>query len=397
VTRAVSIALAFALRATHSDAAPAATVPPSGTPELTVAPRPDGAAVRVPGTPTTLYINYDGALLQEGCGNDPTRNCSTLAHLFSGYVGPFYGNELQKMSILQAVRNAVSLYGIDVVATRPEAEVEYSMVLYGDLGDQSFAGIAPYIDCEDVWPRDTSFSAPFTTSNSGATVILQEAAHTWGLEHVDALTDILNPFVASGTKQLFRDECFEIVANTDLEPSPGICNVVHELFCATGEQNSHREMLHLFGPGTPDASPPTLEIVSPEQDATFVAPASVPLVGRVTDDRHPQVYQVHVQAGAVEFDSESGALGELVPLASLNEVPAGDYELVVTIADGGGNEASDVVNFTVLPEGSSLPGDDGAVSDAGFETEGGCRIPGPPRAPAVLAPLLLLFVRRRTR
>jgi hypothetical protein len=128
------------------------------------------------------------------------------------------------------------------------------MVLYGDLGDQDFAGIAPYVDCGNLWPNDTCFAGAYLGSNIGATVILQEAAHTWGLEHVNSEFDNLHPFVAQPTPY-FQDKCNKIVANTDLVEIGGVCNSVHEMFCEAGYQNSYQELLYLFGPASPTPSP----------------------------------------------------------------------------------------------------------------------------------------------
>src|SRR5690606_3524356 len=104
------------------------------TPPLPLAPRPDVPRAPRRGTPEILYINFDGAVLQAGCGNDSRYDCSTLAGLFDGYVGPFTGNLNQRMAILQATRKAVADFGIRVVVDRPPDDQDYTMVLYGDLG-----------------------------------------------------------------------------------------------------------------------------------------------------------------------------------------------------------------------------------------------------------------------
>ena len=384
--------------ATPSAIPPAPPVAPRalGPRPVSDGPRPQA---RTPGTPTTLYINFDGALLQSGCGNDPAGNCSTLAGLFGGYVGPFGGNEAQKMGILQAVRTRLAPFGVDVVLTRPPADAEYSMVLYGDLGPQGFAGIAPYIDCEDSYVRDTSFSQGFATSNTGATIVLQEAAHTWGLEHVDSEFDVMNPFNVSSTTQTFRDECFPIVANTDLESAPGICNSLHTQFCPAGQQNSFRELSYLFGPPSPDTLAPTLEILSPQDGAVFVAPvSSLPLLGRVADDRHPQFYATRLFVdGALALEGESASITDVLTLANLTEPPPGDYDLRVEIEDEAGNLAEASVAFSVLPEGTELPpGPDPELLDTGFDPPEGCHIGGPTPPHAALA-LPVLWLRRRRR
>jgi len=363
---------------------------PLHTPAIPTAELRADLAPRAAGTPETLYINFDGGVLQSGCGNDPRYDCSTLADLFDGYVGPYDGNENQRISILQATRKDLKDFGVRVVIDRPPADEPYTMVIYGDLGPQDFAGIAPYIDCEDRRGGDTSFTQGFGSSNTGSTVILQEAAHTWGLEHVDSELDILNPFKSAGLNQSFRDECFKIVSDTDLTPTQGSCNQVHTRFCETGYQNSWQEMNLLFGPAIPDTTAPTLEITSPADESTFALPVTIPLLGQVQDDLHPQFYGIQVYDGDTLIYEENRIGLDLL----LANPPAGEYDLRVVLADEAGNTAEDRVRFTILPEGSELPEplDEEEPEDP---AEAGCRTGGAPGSAAAWLLLLLVPARRR--
>jgi MYXO-CTERM domain-containing protein len=360
---------------------------PLHTPAIPAAELREDLPPRAAGTPETLYINFDGGVLQSGCGNDPRYDCSTLADLFDGYVGPYAGNENQRISILQATRKDLKDFGVRVVIDRPPPDVPYTMVIYGDLGPQDFAGIAPYIDCEDRRGGDTSFTQGFGSSNTGSTVILQEAAHTWGLEHVDGEVDILNPFKSGGLNQSFNDECFKIVSDTDLTPTQGSCNQVHTRFCETGFQNSWQEMNLLFGPAVVDVTAPTLEITSPQDESTFVYPSTFPLLGDVQDDLHPQFYGIEIFLNGDPNDA-----GEHIGLdLRLSNLPADDYELRVVISDEAGNTAEDTVRFTVLPEGSELP----PMPDEDDPTEPaevGCRSGGAPAGPRMAWALALLVL-----
>ncbi len=380
---------------------PALLLEPTGTPSLQAAPRPAGAAPRQT-TPELLYINFDGAVLQKGCGNDPHYDCSTLAGTFDGYVGPYTGNTTQRMSILQATRKAVADFGVRVVTKRPPDDVDYTMVIYGDLGDQDFAGVAPYIDCEDLNLGDTSFTQAFTGSSTGSTVILQEAAHTWGLEHVDSENDVMNPFKSSGLTQSFVDACFPIVANTSLERTPGSCNQIHTQFCDPGFQNSYQEMLLLFGPHVPDVEAPGFELVYPPQDATFVLPTTFVLRGVIDDELHPQFYDIEVFNNGMPVGEKRTGVGlegdmELV----ITDPEPGAYALRVILTDEAGNASEDTVDFTILPEGSERPEDE----DSGATPQGAqsCSSGGGPARPgdrwlvglAGLVGLLGLRTRRR--
>ena len=356
------------------------------------------------GRPHLLYINFDGAVLRRGCGNDSRHDCSTLADRFNGYVGPFVGTENRRVSIVQAVRKDLADFGVRAIIERPPAETDYTMVLYGDLGTQEFAGIAPYVDCDNLWENDTCFAGAFQGSNIGSTIILPEAAHTWGLEHVNSPFDNLHPFVAAATPY-FQDQCNKIVSNTDLVETGGVCNVVHEKFCETGFQNSYQELLYLFGPAVADTSPPTLDITSPQDGSVHVLPTTLTLAGTVTDDLSPQYYDITItRDGAPLYTGEGSRLGLL-----LKDPPAGDYALEVTVVDDGGNAGKDSVRFTILPPGSEDPDTDSDTdgtmdtdSDTagGPATDGGCRVAGTPSDLTDLAwlvPLAWLARRRRPR
>ncbi|MCR9160532.1 MAG: hypothetical protein ACE37F_27940 [Nannocystaceae bacterium] len=368
---------------------------PNGTPSLTAAPRPAGSTPRQT-APELLYINFEGAVLQKGCGNDPHFNCSTLAETFDGYVGPYTGNTQQRLSILQATRQTVAEYGVRVVTRRPPDDVDYTMVIYGDLGEQSFAGVAPYIDCEDLNLGDTSFTAAFTGSNTGSTVILQEAAHTWGLEHVDSELDVMNPFKSAGLSQSFVDDCLPIVANTALERTPGTCNQIHTQFCDPGFQNSHREMLLLFGEHEPDVEPPLFELVYPPDASTFVLPTTFVLRGTIEDELHPQFYDIAVFNNGEPVGDERMGVGlegdlELV----ITDPEPGEYAVRVVLTDEGGNASEDTVRFTILPEGSELPEDDeGEATPEGAEA---CALGGRGGDRGLMLALVVLATWRRRR
>ena len=394
-----ALALAFAAATAATSSAP----PRTATAPLQPPPRPlagpDLPPQRV-GKPATLYINFDGAVLRRGCGNDSRHDCSSLADMFDGYVGPFIGTEGRRAQIVQSVRSDLEDIGIRAITRRPEdPDAEYTMVLYGDIGDQDFAGIAPYVDCGDLWPNDTCFAGTYLGSNVGSTVILQEAAHTWGLEHVNSEFDNLHPFVAQATPY-FQDKCNKIVSNTDLVEVGGVCNSVHALFCDPGYQNSYQELRYLFGPAVPDTVAPTVELTSPEDGSYHVLPVDFSLLGEIHDDMEPQFYTIRVaRDGKKIYESEA-----LDVNLRLVDPPVGDYDLRVTAIDDAGNAGTARVRFTILPEGSEDPDTDSAGTDtegpAATDTDAaadadndGCRLVTTPLGLAI--PLLLLARRRR--
>ncbi|MDC0715486.1 hypothetical protein [Nannocystis bainbridge] len=374
---------------------------PGGTPPL-AARGPDALPVE-PGTPHTLFINFDGAVLRRGCGNDSRHDCSTLADMFDGYIGPFVGTEARRVAIIESVRKDLREIGVRTTWRRPPDDPGYTMVLYGDIGAQDFAGIAPYIDCGNLWANDTCFAGAFKGSNTGATIVLQEAAHTWGLEHVNSPFDNLHPFVEAPTPY-FQDQCNKIVANTDLVETSGVCNLVHEMFCETGYQNSFQELLYLFGPAQPDITAPTLKLTSPADGSYHVLPVDLSLYGEVVDDLEPQFYAVEIQQAGQTLFSDEAIRVDL----RLKNPPPGEYDLLVTVRDEGGNAGSDRVRFTILPEGSEDPdsttgdGDTGSTGDTddtstgGLSETQGCDLAVAAGGPAWLLGLALVRRRRRS-
>lgn len=394
--RATGPALDLALETSAARPAPE-PVRPGATPPLT-ARGPDALPV-APGTPHTLFINFEGAVLRRGCGNDSRYDCSTLADLFDGYIGPFVGTEARRVAIIESVRKDLSQVGVRTTWRRPPDEPGYTMVLYGDIGAQDFAGIAPYIDCGNLWPNDTCFAGAYQGSNTGATIILQEAAHTWGLEHVNSPFDNLHPFV-DAPSPYFQDQCNKIVADTNLVETAGVCNLVHERFCETGYQNSFRELLYLFGPAQPDIVAPVLELTSPIDGSYHVLPVELSLFGEIHDDIEPQFYAIDIeQDGQLIFSTEAIRVD-----LKLKNPPPGTYDLHVTVRDEAGNAGSDRVRFTILPEGSEDPDGTESDGDAGgpgsgdvgglTDESGGCRLARGAAAPAWIVLLALVWRRR---
>jgi hypothetical protein len=335
------------------------------------------------GEPHLLFINFDGAVLRGGCGNDAKLDCSTLADTFDGYIGPFDGSDTTKANIIQQVRKDLSAFGVTTVGKRPPPEVDYSMVLYGDLGSQGFAGIAPYIDCADIWKNDTSFSVGYDSANQGSTVILQEAAHTWGLEHVNQPADILHP-VTEGVSPGFVDNCEQIVSNTALDDSSGVCNTIHTLFCDPGQQNSFQELLYLFGPPVADDEAPTVEWIHPEPDSSHEMGSIIILRAQIDDNLDPQWYSLTVKVDGETILEDSNFFDDFI--VDFNPPEARTYDLELIVQDQAGNEVSSEISFTYVEPGELDP-----------DLEQGCSVLGDGGPDAWWALLLLPLLRCRRR
>jgi hypothetical protein len=307
-----------------------------------------------------LFINFDGADMNACGNNNPQNDCSTI---FGGVVLPYSGNAAQRAAVIQIIRERVFDFGITVTDQRP-AQGDYDMEMVGNWQgqDPGFAGVAPNIDCFDNDGGEVSFTLESSATADGiAEIVLQEAAHTWGLEHVNDNGDLLYP-TTSGTNKVFVDDCKKIVSDTQLNESNGFCNQVHTQFCNPGWQNSYQELLLVFGESVPDTIAPTLTITEPADGAELGS--SFDFVIAIADDQSPVVVDLTITVDGEAIggpQSDDGAYagpGEVrFPIDGL---PAGAYTLSVEGTDESGNPASDSVMVVVVD----------AAADGGAETTG---------------------------
>jgi MYXO-CTERM domain-containing protein len=235
-------------------------------------------------------------------------------------------------------------------------------------------GIAP-LDCFDMMTHNNVTFA-FHGANDGfpatvqATTIGQEVAHSFGLEHVDDPADIMNP-VNVGGDPAFKDECLPTVQG-------GMCGAMHEPHCGDMvTQNSHQELLAIFGTSAPDIVAPTVHIKTPANGAEFNVGADFDLVAIAQDDRTIVEVELYVDVdrkGEMEFPSKTAE----PYLWEVGDIDEGYYEFRVVATDKGGNSTeSDVV--TVIIGDPMIPDDAGGEededgsggTDAGQDEDGG--------------------------
>jgi hypothetical protein len=319
-----------------------------------------------------LFVNFDGGQLNGGCGNDPHNDCSQI---FNGTVLPYSGDEAKRASVIQVIRSRVEDFGITITNLRPDSG-DYDMEMVGNWQGEmpGFAGVAPNIDCWDADGGEVSFTLESAASADGiAEIVLQEAAHTWGLEHVNVQTDLLFP-TTSGSNKTFNDDCAKIVSDTMLNESDGYCNQVHTNFCNSGWQNSYQELLMVFGESTPDTIAPTVEIVSPadgaQNEGTF------DLVIHIEDDQSPVIADttITIENPALP-DAIPPFMGAFAGPADLEfpiqGLPDGEYTVHVAIADESANPAEDQITFTVMHAAADTTGgpSDGSTGDGGTSAD----------------------------
>jgi len=340
--------------------------------------------------PGILFINFDGGQMNDcGWSNDPKNNCSWI---FDGEVLPYSGDASQRATVVQYIRKDFESFAIKVTDIRPGANVDYDMEMVGDWNPApqgGFAGVAPSIDCFNNTGGETSFTLDYTKSPGGiAKAVLQEAAHTWGLEHVDAKSDLLYPTTAGVSDPTFEDTCSQIVVLNNAnqtEPTDGECATQHKQFCDTGDQqNSFKELLQIFGPSEPDLTAPVLSILAPAQGAEVGDKFDLTL--QAQDEQSPQLLAFKiVGSGASDFTTDTNRASPTDLTFPIQGLPAGDYTVTVTVTDEDGNLATDEVEFTVVSTPSpttagddssatattATTGDDSGSDDGGTPTTGG--------------------------
>lgn len=309
--------------------------PPPGPSDLQAA--VPARRAREVGTPTTLFVNFDGITLSSCQPSDSKKNC----HWYNDGVEipPFSGSLQTKVSVLQAMRRATGDFGVRITGVRPADDEDYTMVIYGGTeAEFGVLGSAPAGDCYDQLPNEIGFAHIdgdlVDWVSGGATTALHEAGHTWGLDHIDVDTGIMYP-EGNNVPTGFRQECDGIIPGTEELPS---CPVINQDLCgADAEQNSRGTLDMSFGPPYVDTTAPQISLVEPEDGQYFQVPATFDVVLDVADDLHPQVYQM--RAWLDDDAPPASGTPAVAPGFTIRELPVGSYTIHVAIADEAGNES----------------------------------------------------------
>lgn len=314
--------------------------------------------------PGVLFINFDGAQMQNCNGSDwPGNDCSSI---MNDEVLPYSGDSGARAAVVQIMASDVEDFALTVVGERPIDNDEYDMVMVGNWSpppdEGGFAGVAPTIDCWNQTKGETSFSLDYNVSTV-AKIVGQEAAHVWGLEHVDSPNDVLYPTTAGAADPAFEDVCYQIVIlDGGIQPTGAMCPEMHEINCPGQPdfQSSYQDMMMMFGPSSPDITPPTLEIVAPADGEAFASGASVEVVIEMYDDIAPPLFDVFANVDVDEMGALIGSGDYKGPSLTLpvNGLPDGEHLVRIDVHDQSGNVASDVVTF-VIGESSAETGGTG--------------------------------------
>jgi hypothetical protein len=327
--------------------------------------------------PGVLFINFDGGQMQSCNGSDwPVMNCSTI---MSDLVLPYSGGEATRAAVVQLMANDVADFALTVVDTRPPDDTDYDMVMVGNWDpapDGGFAGVAPTIDCWNTNRAETAFSLDLGGATTVAKVVGQEAAHVWGLEHVDAQTDLLYPTVGSNDDPAFEDECHTIVViDGGIVPTDAICPEMHGANCdEANTQNSYLDLLMVFGSPVADVTAPVITITAPGEGD--VVPADFELVVSIVDDLPPQLFDIYA---SIDVDEQGAMVGNGALFGPdfsfpITNLPDGDHLVRIDAFDQDGNGSTALVHFSV-GEPAATTDDGGETTASADETTAGAETP----------------------
>lgn len=228
-----------------------------------------------------LYLNRcsGGCTITGGSTNDATMHLSAIpsAGVYTvseyenaaGETGPAADAEWNEL--VQCMKEVYSPYGLTVADTPPPAGTSYNEAIIAgrpqDVGlGADILGISPLAnDCSAV---DNVISFSFANHHGANDRVVnvcwtasQESAHAYGLDHefefsdgTSACNDPMTYRVDCGGQKFFRNKrakCGEMA--------------VRDCKCSS-TQNSHQQLLGLFGAGTPLTAAPHASIVYPTND-----------------------------------------------------------------------------------------------------------------------------------
>lgn len=213
----------------------------------------------------TIFLNFFGGPMTGGTIASEMQSPCIMGNV--NYPS-FKGTTQQALAIIQVFKDAMEPFGMRVAYDEvPPKHLPYSQVMMGGkpgvIGlPNGVLGVACNLDCGENWWRDTTFAF---TEQAGdiqvlGTTALQEAAHAWGLDHIDGEDNIMYPYATFG-KKVWADAC------TKYNPATGPigCEYIHDEFCGDngGAQNDVAELMAFFGPNSIDDVPPTVTMMSP--------------------------------------------------------------------------------------------------------------------------------------
>lgn len=209
-------------------------------------------------------------------------------------IGPFTRGDETWQRVVQCVRETYAPFNITVTDIDPGGEPHYEVLVGGNNsmfgpGFEDAGGLAP-ATCTEI-PNSISYVFDVWGNNADVicSVVAQESAHTFGLEHELHPEDPMT-YLAGPDKKRFRAE--QVDCGEDF---PRACR------CGGTTQNSYEHLLAMFGEGTP--VPPVVAIKSPSAGKT-VQPGFITRVD-ATDETKVVKVELIIDGTVVGEDTEA--------------------------------------------------------------------------------------------
>ncbi|WAS98884.1 MYXO-CTERM sorting domain-containing protein [Nannocystis punicea] len=340
-----------------------------------------------------LFLAMDGVTLRPQCNGfhpqtaNAALNCSPLVAKETVFPKP-PGGENTKAVVFQELQNYYEPFNLVITTNRPPDYLPYTMAVIGGTSGNAgqgngVCGIAN-VACDGAKRNHVSLSFPDSCVGVTAEVAAQETAHNWGLEHTDVQQDLMYPFVAGGSS--FRNECMDISHATGNGVTQ--CTYVHKLYCPEGQgeqQNSHTELLGVFGPREVDSVAPEILSVSPADGSVFNAGDSFLVTADITDDNNMVGVKWSWIEGVPPDFMDTGysrctndvcndkysawrPIDDPWDFVQITKPPAGTYSFKIEVMDAYGNADSETITVTVMPAEGTTTGEPATTGD---ETTGG--------------------------
>jgi len=337
---------------------------------------PPGEPVAVWDTPphrSTIFLNFFGGPLKGGTnaseGESPCLGNSGNQVDYPGYKG----SEQTALAVIQVFKDAAAPFGLRIAYEEPPPKhLPYSQVMMGGTpslilgpGSNGVLGVSCNLDCGDRWLRDTTFAFTEESNNVGVlgTTALQEAAHSFGLDHIDGQNNIMYPIATLGAK-VWADTCTPYKPTSN-PPNIG-CQYVHKEFCPDGSQNDVAELTAYFGVNTPDTEAPVVNLLSPADGAELKAGDTLMIEVEVSDNFEGYGWVLQVPELKQELQAYGGQKKWSFPAP-----PKGVYTIRVEALDHDGNVGFDEAKIYVDQEAPAPDTGDAPTTGVGDDSSGG--------------------------
>jgi MYXO-CTERM domain-containing protein len=304
---------------------------------------------------TSIFLNFFGGKLTNGTNASEAESpCVQGTVDYPGYLE----GEAPALAIIQVFKNAAEPFGMRILYEKvPPKHLPYSQVMMGGrpgvIGlPQGVLGVSCNLDCGDTWWRDTTFAFTEETNQIAilGTTALQEAAHSFGLDHIDGANNIMYPYATPGDK-VWASTC---TPYNDATGGIG-CTHIHDKFCDGGAQNDVAELTAYFGLNSVDSEAPTVNMLSPMDGQMYTKGDTLHIEVEVDDNFLGYGWRLMVPELNQEQPVYNGQTVWDLPVP-----PKGEYTIRVEALDHDGNigfaEAKIYVD-TVPSEGGDSTGD----------------------------------------